>query len=106
MTLFVLACVILNCGNALTFGLEELTIPGSLNPSNPTCEPYLSDTLIVFVCSSGAQYDVGFFYFDGSPVLYNNHTVHVQAVTHVQTNNTLAAVTVLNQNGKNGVYLF
>ena len=74
---FVLACVLLYRGNALTIGLEELTIPGSLNPSYPSCEPYLSDTIIVFVCSTGTEYDVGFYYFDHSPVLYNEHTIHV-----------------------------
>ena len=79
----VLACVILYGGNALSIGLEQLTIPGSLNPSHPSCEPHLSDTLIVFVCSTGAQYDVGFYYFDDSAVLSNEHTVTVQSVTHV-----------------------
>ena len=44
--------------------LDELTITGTLNPSYAECEPFLSDTIMVFVCDGRSQKEIGFYYFD------------------------------------------
>ena len=90
----------------LQIPLEQLSVSASLNPSHSECEPFLSDTLLLFVCSGRSPMEIGFYYFDRPPTLRNDHVLHVSSCTHVQINNERAALTVNLTNGFNGVYVF
>ena len=85
--------------------LDELAITGTLNPSYSECEPFISDTIMVFVCDERPQKEIGFYYFDQPPRLRNEQVVSYTTYTHVQINNERAVVTVNTTEG-NGVFIF
>ena len=89
------ACVFSRIGKAdSSISLTQIDIPES-----DDCIPYLSDTLMVFICSSGSSIEIQFYYFKKPPNLLNWHNVNVNAVYHIQITSNLAALTVVDSTG-------